>query len=1457
MTVDPVFLVTNECTQITSAMRKNSRWAQAGMTAILGVASLADDTDPSNDSLVSRWHLRPDSNNPLIAGFAKLKTRLALAPSLENIPGDTILAPFLDVISSQSATGPITLIALSAITKFFDYNVITPTSINIHAVIAQLAFAITHCRFEATDHAEDDAVLLKILALMQLLVAGVGSPFLNDESLCDIIETCLSMACQMKRGDLLRRSAEMTMLALTQAIFARLADIDADPGQSADLLQLHEPEGEFGGEEKGEKSELSDPGMDPTSDQDGPAADPTTKQDDPTSELSEPGADQDAPTFISPNSLPQLLSQPAPAAHPFQPYGIPAIREYLRVLISIIDTSNAYQYSDNTRIMVLNLINTAFEVAGSEIGRFPSLLDLTTSALLKNILLLIRSDNLLLLQKTLAVSATIFHTSRKHLKLQHEFYLIYLLSCLSPIADIPREDGVDEIFYSGVPSVPSSVLNASNTTTTTTTVTTNNNTTITPNFIYSKSPEAREMMVEALTGLARIPSYFVDLYVNYDCDIDRADLCQDLIGFLCRSAYPDAASWSTFSVPPLCLDALLSFLSTLVSRIDSPPPPPSPKELAFAKLADTNKDRKKLVIEATTLFNEKPAKGVRLIVEKGLVHDDSPAAVLAFLQSSGRIDKKVLGEFVSGFKNTVYLDLFINSFDFQDQTLDEAMRDLCAAIRLPGESQCIERIMEKFAERYCFYESNVKHVADKDAAFVLSYAVILLNTDLHSPKVKSRMSRQDFGKNLRNVNAGFDFDPQYLDIIYNSIRDREIVMPEEHDNDESFEYTWRELSLKANVVPDALACKTNLFDKHLFETAWKPIVATLSYIFATATEDTVFSRVISGLRNVSRVASHYKIPGVIDQVIYSLGKISTLTYGDFATPDSSVQITTDAKLPVVVSDFSVQFGDDFKAQLASIVLFKIATSNHNVVASSWSQLLSIAANLYLHSLLSPQFALDLEQEYNFPPLPPVDPVYVAKPRENKDTSLFSALSSYLSGYNDAVPEPSEEEIESTLSALDCINSSNINVFLRDAVRSAPAEIVRGIVQMPPPALTGLSQASRHRFYPVVLYLLHVATLAAARDPDSQLDVLLLVKHYTAEWELDDPAFLGRCLAGAFALIQHGTPALAPHIEPLLAHVAGANEQTLLPCVPHFFAELLALAAPDVWCRDTVVSLGPFWTLLERAAAHAECADRVLAFAQSAALTESTAQPVLAVLAAVARRGACGAQLEQDKTAIAVALRKQHDQQTAIRLAKTAIAEMEEDVRRALDAVDALAAAVPAVLPPAPAWFPYLEMLVSLAASPCRRVRARALAALQAACLSPALRRPDFDWPHMLRGTCFGLADALLRPETYAADPAGMPLSRVQCAALLSKVFLQYVSAPSAAVAEYWPALLDRVARLLAGRRAVEDAALAEADEELAESVKNLLLVIKAGEPQAPPFWEEAWEKLGGVVDGISKEMVMS
>jgi Sec7-like guanine-nucleotide exchange factor len=54
--------------------------------------------------------------------------------------------------------------------------------------------------------------------------------------------------------------------------------------------------------------------------------------------------------------------------------------------------------------------------------------------------------------------------------------------------------------------------------------------------------------------------------------------------------------------------------------------------------------------------------------------------------------------------------------------------------RLPGESQQIDRITETFAD--AFIESRPVEVANQEAAYVLAFSVIMLNTDQHNRQVR-------------------------------------------------------------------------------------------------------------------------------------------------------------------------------------------------------------------------------------------------------------------------------------------------------------------------------------------------------------------------------------------------------------------------------------------------------------------------------------------------------------------------------------------------------------------------------------------------------------------------------------------------------------------------------------------------------------------------------------------------
>jgi hypothetical protein len=50
---------------------------------------------------------------------------------------------------------------------------------------------------------------------------------------------------------------------------------------------------------------------------------------------------------------------------------------------------------------------------------------------------------------------------------------------------------------------------------------------------------------------------------------------------------------------------------------------------------------------------------------------------------------------------------YVDQLDFTGMSFDEAIRHFLQGFRLPGEAQKIDRMMEKFAERFCINNPEV------------------------------------------------------------------------------------------------------------------------------------------------------------------------------------------------------------------------------------------------------------------------------------------------------------------------------------------------------------------------------------------------------------------------------------------------------------------------------------------------------------------------------------------------------------------------------------------------------------------------------------------------------------------------------------------------------------------------------------------------------------------------------
>lgn len=1506
--VNPVSLVINECISVTSVMRKHARWAQSSVSSILGgnpnpvqlgppspllrPGSRSSNTtnisvDGAQDiGVANRWGLRGKKgksmqDNPLMAGFGRLRHDLSTCKDIHDFDAPALLNPFLQVIQASATSAPITILALKAIRKFLAYGFISPESPRFALAMQSLSTAITHCRFEASDSAQDEVVLLMILNLMEDMLSSPGGALLSDESVCEMMETGLTMCCQSRLSELLRRTAEAAMVRMCQIIFEHLKHLEDVAGDDMEALDQ-----QTNGDMDAVKMVPSTHGNDVIASTDGPQ---NVVSGEPRESSSSNEAEATPPPVAE--SIDEDVSELE-----IKPYSLPSMKELFRVLVDLLDPHDRTQ-GDNMRVMALRIIHVALEVAGPSIARHPALAFVAEDKLCRYLFQLVRSDNMAILQESLIVAGTLLETCRGVLKLQQELFLSYLVACLHPPVEIPREPGIDPSLYEGIPQAPKLVKPPPGQA---------GSGRATPVPVQdrqklgleggARKPDARQAMVESVGALARMPTFLVELFVNYDCDTDRTDMCEDMIGLLSRSALPDSATWSTTSVPPLCLDALLGYIQFIADRLGDEPVfegYPDAAKLREQRL------RKKTIITGANKFNEKPQKGLVYLHSEGIIDDlNNPSSVAKFLKGTTRISKAVLGEYISKKGNEKLLEEYINLFDFAGKRVDEALRLMLESFRLPGESQLIERIMVTFSKAYI--ASDIPPgCADEDSVYVLSYAVVMLNTDQHNPNMKSRrMTILDFSRNLRGTNGGKDFEPEYLQAIFDAISSNEIILPDEHDNKHAFDYAWRELLLKTESSGPLILCDTNIFDADMFEKTWKPIVSTLSYVFMSATDDAVFARVVTGFDQCAKIASQYGITEALDRIIYSLSYMTTLATHSLANTALNTEMKVSDDGPtVMVSGLAVKLGRDFKAQLATLVLFRVVTGSEAVIADGWQYIVRIWLNLFVNSLISPSFSTESER-LSIPAIPLQPPSQVIdRGAKAADTGLFSALSSYISSYAaDDPPEPSAEELESTLATVDCVNACHMDDVFEN-ISNLPAKNLQSLIEalldeIPEddsssvPAITvrpdnipsspGPKPARKQSNYdPSVTYILEFCTILALRDAET---VELLGKQVSEALQavLREPSRHHSILVSRVAFYQFSilkasyehdfvrAPVLLHTISTMPKEILGKTSQLVLQGLKSCISEPGPL-------RSEIMTSPDFWVLLRNLAGNPSSSAAVFEILEGG--VSGTPSPIIAdnyeaaisLLNDFATAAKIGAVAEQKADAANKRARSSRPKKEvpsdnavvlrgvkAINLIHNMTSRIPHLMKQShLEASEAWSAY----------WLPIFQALTTQCTNPCREIRHLAFSSLQRCLLSPELISSGHEeWTAIFGEVLFPLIHKLLKPEVYSSDRDGMSETRVQAASLLCKVFLQYLVLLSKwdGMLDLWLKIIDIMDRLMNSGQGDS------LEEAVPENLKNVLLFMSSSGYLVPPsknpsqekLWVETWKRIDRFLPDLRNELAL-
>lgn len=324
-------------------------------------------------------------------------------------------------------------------------------------------------------------------------------------------------------------------------------------------------------------------------------------------------------------------------------------------------------------------------------------------------------------------------------------------------------------------------------------------------------------VLNLLEKISQDSQIVVDIFVNYDCDVDAPNIFERTVNGLLKTALgPPPGSTTTLSPAHditfrlesvKCLVRIIKSMGTWMDQqlrigdfyppktSDSDTPtenhttfsgeegivldyemhPEVNSEFSDAATLEQRRAYKLELQKGVSLFNRKPSKGIDFLVSTKKI-GSSPEAVASFLKNAAGLNETMIGDYLGEREefSLKVMHAYVDSFNFEGIDFGESIRFFLRGFRLPGEAQKIDRIMEKFAERYC--KCNPNSFTSADTAYVLAYSVIMLNTDAHNNMVKDKMTKADFIRNNRGIDDGKDLPEEYLGAIYDQIVKNEIKM---------------------------------------------------------------------------------------------------------------------------------------------------------------------------------------------------------------------------------------------------------------------------------------------------------------------------------------------------------------------------------------------------------------------------------------------------------------------------------------------------------------------------------------------------------------------------------------------------------------------------------------------------------------------------------------------------------
>lgn len=955
-----------EARELLSVLRRNRRFGY--------FLSFTAASQPSEHPFVKEIKLLRDvildnskaDSTSLAHGIAK--------PLISELALRRVLEPFLHVITSRDASGVITGVALLCVDRIVSclFHLISAEgddtlwseyapSLNI------VVDAVSACRFDVTDPATDEVVLSRITTAVARICRSPLAPFLSDASLLRGIEACLGVACGRRRAsELLRRTAEAALCEITaalgksvmlvgstaneesnlDAVVKSLALDGANTGSSGASLKLMPTFGiSFNTEGFNDSGPLSTTAITAVILVASKMAEPSTSTS-PTENV------------IGLQILSSLLTFGGASL-----MNIPPVREALLrdcslavlrcvgnfkspvpVIAASFTTARllAHVLGEDGTAFLSTMLGDVYPcyISGIENFKATSIVDNNSKVLQKNtsngqISAGATNGNTSTANKSsdvLSASVTEIDPVVREVGLESMAELLSAPGLLSSLyAEVDCDQKSDDI----VGPLILALGQAS---------------------VSSRIRKRSKRLRASSSGSARMSS-----------GLSAGDSDEEENGIM-SGVNSDNVRFSR-SAAILCAETVLAVLHTIGERLNVQSDGTVVSSPTHVSVLLNNKRAEKAEKirsqSAAIAFNSQPKinKGQKLIsflrdvsstnrmssgdnIKEEL--DMDVLACVKFLRETRGLNKEMVGT-ILGEPDEVsrrVLSSFTETFNFRNRRFVDCIRVYLESFRLPGESQKIDRIVECFSQS--FYDQNMSsdkppdekrsHIGlfrTSEAVHILTFSVVILNTDMHNNQVRRKMTLEDFIRNNRGINDKENFPQWFLEEIYESISSVEIRMKDEVGLGAMTSAHWYEIleDLRARNRKLINSREVRCFDEDIFSLCWQSAVAAANVTLTEAGDANQAQKALEGFVSVAKCATAFRQCRPVDVVVSSLVNSTNLREG-------------------ALYGAVYRFGTDIKAQMAAVVLSDISRQCGDFLRSSgWQALTSYVLRLHALCLL--------------------------------------------------------------------------------------------------------------------------------------------------------------------------------------------------------------------------------------------------------------------------------------------------------------------------------------------------------------------------------------------------------------------------------------------------------------------------------------------------------------------------